>query len=290
MTKYKTVAIGGIAGPNGSLISEEINTAIFETGKFKVIDREHLERIMHEQRMSVTDSFDERTAVRLGKLAGVQVFIFGTVADYKYKENKSYRRGTCGSGSERYPCTFYMRKGEANVKVGLRIVDTATGMVVAMKVVNGAATNTTNATDEEPPLIDGDSLLEIARGSAVSQFMAMIAPYEIDLTITLYKDSKIPTLATGIEYAKQGDWREAVNIFRDATNAAAENQELSDKQVSMAYYDYGIALGFIGRYDEGIKMVDHAFHLNPEPDYKQGKSMIVEFKKDAMKLKEQGVK
>jgi len=49
----------------------------------KVVDRENLERILEEQRLSLSGVVDEKTAVRVGNLMGAQAVLMGTVIDYR---------------------------------------------------------------------------------------------------------------------------------------------------------------------------------------------------------------
>lgn len=49
--------------------------------KWKVFDRLALDRILQEQALEQTTNFDTETAVRIGKLAGVNMVVFGTYAE-----------------------------------------------------------------------------------------------------------------------------------------------------------------------------------------------------------------
>lgn len=49
----------------------------------KVVDRENLERILEEQRLSLSGVVDEQTAVRVGNLMGAQAVLSGDVVNYQ---------------------------------------------------------------------------------------------------------------------------------------------------------------------------------------------------------------
>ncbi|MBX2972639.1 MAG: hypothetical protein KF797_06015, partial [Flavobacteriales bacterium] len=49
----------------------------------KVVDRENLERILEEQRLSLSGVVDEQTAVRVGNLMGAQAVLMGDVVGYQ---------------------------------------------------------------------------------------------------------------------------------------------------------------------------------------------------------------
>ena len=65
----------------GRFIAEELITKLYETRKFKVIERQLLNRVMAEQKLSLTGVVDPTSAQKLGKLLGVDAIASGTVTD-----------------------------------------------------------------------------------------------------------------------------------------------------------------------------------------------------------------
>jgi len=67
----------------------------------KVVDRENIERIMQEQRLSLSGVVDEATATRVGNLIGAQALLIGDVTDYR--EEPGQLRQSTKNGFESYP-------------------------------------------------------------------------------------------------------------------------------------------------------------------------------------------
>jgi len=65
----------------GRFIAEELITHLHETKKFKVIERQLLNKVITEQKLSLTGMIDQSSAQRLGKLLGVDAIASGTVTD-----------------------------------------------------------------------------------------------------------------------------------------------------------------------------------------------------------------
>lgn len=65
----------------GRFIAEELITRLYETKKFKVIERQLLNKIVAEQKLSLTGIIDQTSAQKLGKLLGVDAIASGTVTD-----------------------------------------------------------------------------------------------------------------------------------------------------------------------------------------------------------------
>lgn len=58
-----------------------MTTKLFTSGKFQVIERRLIENILKEQQLSMTGVIDEKTAMKVGSILGVDVIATGTTAD-----------------------------------------------------------------------------------------------------------------------------------------------------------------------------------------------------------------
>jgi TolB-like protein len=65
----------------GRFIAEELITRLYQTKKFTVIERQLLNKVVAEQKLSLTGVIDQTSAQKLGKLLGVDAIASGTVTD-----------------------------------------------------------------------------------------------------------------------------------------------------------------------------------------------------------------
>lgn len=65
----------------GRFLSEELITRLHQTKKFKVIERQQLNRIIAEQKLSLTGMVDPASAQKLGRVLGVDSIVFGSISD-----------------------------------------------------------------------------------------------------------------------------------------------------------------------------------------------------------------
>lgn len=91
----------------GKYLAEELTTRLFRTGKFQIVERRLMRRIIEEQNLSATGLIDENTASKLGRILGVDALTTGTVADLN-----------------------------TSVKINARLIATETGSVFAVASVN----------------------------------------------------------------------------------------------------------------------------------------------------------
>ena len=88
-TGKKRLAVADFTNADGSVtklgqfISEEFNTALPEVGQgFEVIDRSRINILLRENNMSSTGLTDPSNALKLGKLAGIEALIYGTITAF----------------------------------------------------------------------------------------------------------------------------------------------------------------------------------------------------------------
>ena len=67
----------------GAILSEWFITSIVKSGRFDVVERAMLQKIISEQKLSSTGLIDENSATELGKILGVKVIITGSVLKIK---------------------------------------------------------------------------------------------------------------------------------------------------------------------------------------------------------------
>ncbi len=63
----------------GEIISEWLITALVNTGRFEVVERSQLQKVLKEQQMGMTGMVNQETAAKVGELLGVKVIITGSV-------------------------------------------------------------------------------------------------------------------------------------------------------------------------------------------------------------------
>jgi|GEM_PF-5708274 len=67
----------------GRFMSEELTTRLFQTGRFRIIERPMLEKVFQEQNLGLSGYIDTATFAKVGRILGVEAIITGTVASMK---------------------------------------------------------------------------------------------------------------------------------------------------------------------------------------------------------------
>jgi curli biogenesis system outer membrane secretion channel CsgG len=139
---YGTVlsSVEAIFGSNqdvGKGISDLMINQLVNEGKFRVIERSALDRILKEQNFSNSDRASAATAAKIGGLLGVDIIIIGDVTQFG-RDDKHYGGGggggsiwNSGAGS------LGLNKSKAVVEVTARMVDVNTGEILASVTGHG---------------------------------------------------------------------------------------------------------------------------------------------------------
>ncbi|MEM9290889.1 MAG: CsgG/HfaB family protein [Acidobacteriota bacterium] len=108
----------------GAAAQDVFVTELVKSGKFRVIDRERLSALMREKNLSLNGDIDPATAVRAGKLLGVEYFLTGAVTEYGRTES-SARGGRIGSVGG-----FSAGRTSFVAALNARIIDSETGEIL----------------------------------------------------------------------------------------------------------------------------------------------------------------
>ena len=65
----------------GKYLAEELTTRLYRTGKFEVVERQLMNKLIKEQELGISGFIDDNTAVSLGQILGVDAIASGSITD-----------------------------------------------------------------------------------------------------------------------------------------------------------------------------------------------------------------
>jgi len=99
----------------GKIVSEWLITGLVETGRFDVIERRLLEKVMEEHKLGMTGIVDPESVAQLGKVLGVKVIVSGTLLSF-----------------------------DKNVEINARLINVETGSIIAAEKVHASSATRLN--------------------------------------------------------------------------------------------------------------------------------------------------
>jgi curli biogenesis system outer membrane secretion channel CsgG len=128
----------------GKGISDMLVDKLLKDGKYRLVERSALDKILAEQNFSNSDRADANTAAKIGKVLGVDAIIVGSITQFG-RDDKHTNVGGGGYGLGRFGLGG-VGKSEAKAVVGItaRVINVSTGEILAS--VNGTGESTRGST------------------------------------------------------------------------------------------------------------------------------------------------
>ncbi|MHB0996232.1 MAG: CsgG/HfaB family protein [Elusimicrobiales bacterium] len=114
-------------GRLGGAASDILVTELVKSGKFIVVERDRLNKIMEEQKFQSQGMIDAQTAVKIGQVLGLEAIVVGSVSQFGVKKE----------GSDYL--LAQSKQQVAEVSVDLRLIDVQSGQVILADSGKGTA-------------------------------------------------------------------------------------------------------------------------------------------------------
>jgi curli biogenesis system outer membrane secretion channel CsgG len=126
-------AIFGTEQDVGKGISDMLVQKLVQDGKYSVIERNALDKVLGEQNFSNSDRADASTAAKIGRILGVDAIIIGSITQFGRDDQHTNigGGGYGGYGSKLGLGGIGTHKAKAVVGITARLVNTTTGEILA---------------------------------------------------------------------------------------------------------------------------------------------------------------
>jgi curli biogenesis system outer membrane secretion channel CsgG len=129
----------------GKGISDLLVQKLVQDGKYSVIERNALDKILTEQNFSNSDRADSATAAKIGRILGVDCIIIGSITQFG-RDDQHTNVGGGGYGLGRFGLGGVgTSKAKAVVGVSARMVNTSTGEILVAITGTGESTRSSTS-------------------------------------------------------------------------------------------------------------------------------------------------
>ncbi|NLW47040.1 MAG: hypothetical protein GXY86_06855 [Firmicutes bacterium] len=109
----------------GKGISDELVTELLKTNKFRLIEREQIDKVLNEQNFGMSGRVDTGSAAKIGKILGVQYLVMGRVTEFSFKSTE------VGGLSLKKGIGLGLKNTKSNVAIDARLVDTSSAEIIS---------------------------------------------------------------------------------------------------------------------------------------------------------------
>jgi curli biogenesis system outer membrane secretion channel CsgG len=121
----------------GKGITDLMVQKLVEDGKYSVIERQALDKVIAEQNFSNSDRADPSSASKIGRILGVDTIIIGSITKFGRDDKKIGGVGGGHSGWTGALAGIGKKEDKAEVSITARMVNTTTGEILAAVTGNG---------------------------------------------------------------------------------------------------------------------------------------------------------
>lgn len=260
----------------GRNISQMLEERISESERFRVIDRNNLNTLLKEQRLSSKRLADKDAQLRIGKVLPGAVFLIGEVVEDDYDEEVTYIDDTCSERVKKgeeyeyvdYECRKYTRSGTARVTVNVDVIDAETAQNLKPKNIPCKRYGSTKATDGTPASVDSRSLFDSCYDSIADQVVKAIAPWDESIRVEFRVDKKVPEFQSAVSLIQIGEWDEGISTFKAAWQKLEGSPEDIDpknleKLRVMALWNLGLVHKYTHDYESAREFLKKAHGRAP---------------------------
>jgi curli biogenesis system outer membrane secretion channel CsgG len=170
-------AAAGITGDVGADVADLLMRQLFQDKQFLVVERSAIDQIIKEQNFSNSDRANPATAAKIGKLAGVDAMIIGSVTNFTFQRRATdtgsvmSRLHVPGGGAVSSTAT------NVNITITARMIDTGTGVLINDVSGTGASSDTKTSASGLANTYDpsGANFSTSVIGSAMTKAVSSIA-------------------------------------------------------------------------------------------------------------------
>jgi len=215
-----------------------------KTDFYEVIERDQLEKIMKEQKLSLSGALDENSAAEVGRVLGLDVIIIG---------NSSYTQNEEWSNSE---LTGRCLKRTVTAKGTMKIISVETARVVGTKS-SSAGFKDSGCGDAVSGVKSVDALADVALNQLAKNFVDYFSPGFTHIKYTMEKVKLKEFKSKGkeaMDFLKNGDVDHAFPIVYAMFEADSYNPKTA--------YNLGVLYEMVGAYEDAFEYYSMAYELD----------------------------
>jgi curli biogenesis system outer membrane secretion channel CsgG len=229
--------------PVGDGMADMLITALVKTGKYTVLERTAIDKVMSEQQLGQSGAVTQESAAKVGQLLGVEVAIMGAVTEFGYSEKN------VGGSLKKVGFGLGVKSTKATVAVDVRFVNTSSGEILTAESVREEESSKGLSVDTQKFDFDNkdkfdESIVGKATRKAIDKLVGLIdgASANISFSAKIIKADDVIFINAGSTAGiNNGD---ELYVFR-------KGEDLIDP-------DTGIALGATETKVGKIKVVDNS--------------------------------
>ena len=255
-----------------------------------------MQKVMVEQKLSLSGAVDENQAVQIGKLAGVEALILGgggyTIKDIGKWEEKKIK----DENDQERKVPMYKAIRKVDLQLTYRIVNVTTGEIIASRNLTWSnyseSGSTARYSDFATDSIKANAIRNIPAWKPIvdrlvsrttAQIVKQIAPHYV-VRRKKIENGKSPGMKAAIKYVKRNMWDDAKQSWEMVLQ---DRSEKAAKDHVSARYNLGIYYEINDDLDKAEQLFDQCFKQSGKDKYLNAKANVQNRRIELQRLDEQ---
>ena len=266
---------------SGKTISDKIITSLVKNGHYSVVNRSMLDKILNEQKLSMSGIVTDDNVTKIGEMLGVDAFLIGS-GNYSVKDDGGWYKKK--SNDKVY--YYYKINRKIDVSITYKIVSVETGQVIASLEKKKSKTLNAKGDDLETAfanLSNWQSTMDKLVNDILNKIIKQIAPH-YKKTSKLIKSGYSTGMKTGLQYAKRNMWEDAKDSWEQVLKDHTPN---GIKDRIPAIYNLGVYCEIKDNLDDAEELFDKCFNQSGKIEYLDARQRVQKRRKELEKLEKQ---
>ncbi len=240
---------------------------------FTVLDRQNFNRVVSEQKISLSNLADPTTAAKVGKIAGVEALLTGRVVKSGVKDSSyTVKTKECAKKNKKGKCTKHYQKEHrcvrriASLSFIPKLIDVSTGAVLFSETISAGRQHEA-CPDMGQSIIAKGTLFDQAERDALSELVLWVAPHYVTMELAL-KDADACVKESDVAKAKFAGAQTFADAGRldRACDLWSQCFEITRDGSVAVLFNMGVCSEIRGDYNAALDYFDQADRSLLEPD------------------------
>ena len=241
---------------NAKKIGDRIGAELIQTKQFDVLDRQHFESLLSEQKLSLSGLMNESSIVKQGNFTGAAILLQCSINKDSYNETYTKEKFYIENF---IPHKYQSRYGEYSLSITFKFIDIETSELLSIFTISYVSNSTTRADWAKAPAIVSEDLFERSFEKVINKFVSKVNPISKILKLKFELDSDLPEINQAVSYFHIGEITDGLRILENLR----KKPDLKPKIVAKIEYNIGMAQLMLLRYDLAIESYKQAIKLYP---------------------------
>ncbi len=242
-----------------------LTAEVVQSRQVEVVDRAHLDALLHEQELGAEGYIEPATIARLGKLLGPSVLVIVHVNRSELSRNRSTKeeRGTDHKTKQEFVRLKRTSITSLDFSATVQVIDLNTGRVFGAQRLEDSPSLSNTSYEGFPAYPNDADVRRLGLETAKEKVLRMLLAWSEVRKLTFF-DDEVFGMAKAHERLRARDTRGALDLALEGLEQSKRDKGQKPKYYPRTQYNVGIIHFILGRYEDALPFLRAALDMQPD--------------------------